>query len=224
MRGDWSGSGAVGSATDFAVILRDGTARRLLIVGLANAAPVAVSASLFFFFVEDVLQAAIWAGPLLLVFFVAAALGAVIWPRLAGLWGARRALSLAMVINILAFSPVPWLGAGDEAIFAAICVISGLCVGADVTLLPALFARRMEVISPSGTAGFGLWSFVNKFTLALAAILLLPALEGAGFQPGGTSPEAALRLLALMYAGLPCVLKLLALGVLWAGPMEDEHA
>lgn len=228
MRADWGGADggqSTASVAQFRSILADPVSRRLLIVGLANAAPVAVSASLFFFFVEDVLQAALWAGPLLLVFFVTAALGAVIWPRVAHRIGARKALSLAMVINIFVFAPVPLLGVGDAQIFAVICLISGFCVGADVTLLPALFARRLETRAASAPAGFGLWSFVNKFTLALAAIVLLPALEAAGFQAGGDSPKAALQLLAIMYAGLPCGLKVVALGVLWMGPMtEVEHA
>lgn len=207
---------------DFEDVLRDPVARRLLIVGLANAAPVAVSASLFLFFVEDVLSAPDWAGPLLLVFFLAAAAGAPLWARFAQRIGARPALSLAMVLNIAAFAPVPFLSGGDASIFAVICVISGLCVGADATLLPALFARRMAEVAPTGAAGFGLWSFVSKFTLALAAIVLLPALDAAGFVAGGESPENALRLLAVMYAGLPCVLKLVALGFLWAGPLGQE--
>jgi len=224
MRREWLQSAGLAPATlgDFIEILRDPVARRLLIVGLANAAPVAVSASLFLFFVEDVLAAPTWAGPLLLVFFLAAAVGAPVWARIAQSIGPRRAASIAMVLNIAAFAPVPLLGAGDAAIFAAICVLSGFCVGADATLLPALFARRMEVVAPTGAAGFGLWSFVNKFTLAFAAIAILPALDAAGFQAGGDSPQSALTLLALLYAGLPCVLKLVALAVLWAGPLKQE--
>lgn len=224
MRGEWAGQTEGQSAgwDDFATILRDPIARRLLVVGLANAAPIAVSASLFLFFVEDVLAAPDWAGALLLVFFLAAAIGAPLWARLAQKIGTRPALSVAMVLAILAFLPVPFLMAGDVAIFAVICVLSGLCIGADATLLPALFARRMSDIAPTGAAGFGLWSFVGKFTLALAAIVLLPALDQAGFAAGGDSPDAALTLLALMYAGLPCLLKLLALAVLWAGPLRQE--
>ena len=222
MQREWQGAVERAEMSDFRAILRDPVSRRLLVVGLANAAPVAVSASLFLFFVGDVLAAPDWAGPLLVVFFLSAALGAPAWAWAARQVGARRALSLAMVVNILVFAPVPLLAAGDTAIFAAICLVSGLCVGADATLLPALFARRMADVAPNGAAGFGLWSFVSKVSLALAAIALLPALDAAGFVAGGDSPDAALRLLAVMYAGLPCALKLVALAVLWAGPLERE--
>jgi len=63
---------------------------------------------------------------------------------------------------------------GEVNQFAIICVVSGATIGADLTLLPAMFARRMAVISPNGGQGFGLWTLVSKFTLAFAAVILLP--------------------------------------------------
>jgi GPH family glycoside/pentoside/hexuronide:cation symporter len=95
-------------------------------------------------------------------------------------------------------------------------------MGADLTLLPALFATRMAQIAPSAAEGFGLWSFVSKFTLALAAAILLPALETAGYVSGENAPppEKAVDLLRLLYAGVPCVLKLAAIFLLWRTKME----
>jgi GPH family glycoside/pentoside/hexuronide:cation symporter len=73
----------------------------------------------------------------------------------------------------------------------------------------------MAKIAPSAAEGFGLWSFVSKFTLALAAVALLPLLENAGLQTGSAeNPDGAVRLLVLLYAGVPCVLKLLAIALL----------
>ncbi|MEM9757047.1 MAG: MFS transporter, partial [Pseudomonadota bacterium] len=225
MRGEWAAPGEAAASAglrEFADVLADPVARRLLFVALANAAPVAVSASLFLFFVEDALMAPAWAGPLLLLFFLAAAGAAPLWAALARRIGTRLALSIGMALAIAAFAPVPWLGPGDVGVFAVICVVSGATLGADLTLLPALFARRMAEVAPGAAAGFGLWAFVTKLTLALAAIVILPALDAAGFVAGGTSPAAALQLLGLLYAGLPCGLKLIALALLWAGPLERQ--
>ena len=47
-----------------------------------------------------------------------------------------------------------------------------------------------------------------------AAVLLLPALQGAGFTSGPVNPPKALALLTLLYALVPCGLKLLAIGLL----------
>ncbi|MFT7371103.1 MAG: GPH family glycoside/pentoside/hexuronide:cation symporter [Octadecabacter sp.] len=113
------------------------------------------------------------------------------------------------------------LGVGDITAFAIICVLSGATIGADLTLLPAMFAKRMAKIAPNGGQGFGLWSLVNKFTLAFAAVLLLPLLEGVGFQAGTDNPQAALTLLTLLYALVPSVLKVIAIILLSFTKLEN---
>lgn len=75
----------------------------------------------------------------------------------------------AMVAAIIAFSFALFLREGDVWAFAVICLASGATLGADLTLLPAIFAQRMEKIAPNATEGFSLWSFAQKFTLAFAA-------------------------------------------------------
>lgn len=214
MAREWSARGAPPSSNGLRAVLGDRTARRLLVVALANATPVAVTSTLFLFFVSDRLRAPGWEGPLLVTFFLSAAVAAPLWGRAANAFGTRRTLMAGMVLAMGAFAFALLLGAGDTWAFTAVCVVSGAAIGADLTLLPALFARRMEQVAPSAADGFGLWSFVNKATLAFAAIALFPALEVAGFRPGGTNPERALTVLTALYAGLPLALKALALTLL----------
>ncbi len=220
MRGEWVNVGLPPS-TGFATVLRDTLARRLLVIALLNAAPVAVSSTLFLFYVESALDAAGWEGPLLLLFFLSAAGAAPVWGALAERHGVRPVLLSAMALAITAFGGALFLGSGDAWIFAVICMASGATLGADLTLLPAVFASRMAQIAPSAAEGFGLWSFVSKFTLALAAIALLPILQASGFTSGSDSnPEAALDTLRILYAGVPCVLKLAAIWLLWRTDLE----
>ena len=219
MRREWSAGEAVPDA-GFAVILRDRTSRRLLFIALVNAAPVAVSSTLFLFFVDARLGAAEFEGPLLLLFFVAAACAAPIWGAIAEKIGAKRTLMMAMILAIVAFSFVLFLGTGDIVAFAIICLASGAALGADMTLLPAIFSERMSQISPNASEGFSLWGFVSKFTLAFAAVVLLPSLDAAGFQTGQNNDEQALLVLTLLYAVLPCALKIIALLVLWKTKLE----
>lgn len=221
MRGEWVG-GPVAQDSGFRVVLADPIARRLLLVALMNAAPVAVSSTLFLFYVESVLLAPGLEGPLLLLFFLAAAASAPVWSRAATRFGPRALLLVAMALAIAAFSLVLLLGPGDTVAFALICLASGAALGADFALLPALFARRMEEIAPEAAAGFGLWAFVSKLTLAFAAVVLLPALDAAGFQSGGESPQGALDLLTYLYALVPCVLKLGAMAVLATTPLPKQ--
>lgn len=221
MRGEWL-TVDVPESTGFGTVLRDPLARRLLLIALLNAAPVAVSSTLFLFYVESALGEQGAEGVLLLLFFLSAAGAAPIWSALAERYGAQRVLLCAMVLAIFAFGGALFLGTGDLWLFAFVCVVSGAAMGADLTLLPALFAARMAQIAPSAAEGFGLWSFVSKFTLALAAAILLPALEAAGYVSGGQAPppEKAVDLLRLLYAGVPCVLKLAAIFLLWRTTLE----
>jgi len=221
MRGEWVAAD-LPEGTGFATVLRDKLARRLLFIALLNAAPAAVSSTLFLFYVESALDAPGFEGPLLLLFFLSAAAAAPVWSNLAERHGTKRVLLSAMVLAIFAFGGALFLGAGDAWLFAIVCVASGAAMGADLTLLPALFATRMAQISPSAAEGFGLWSFVSKFTLALSAAILLPVLEGAGYASGSpdAAPEDAIDLLRFMYAGVPCVLKLAAIFLLWRTKLD----
>ena len=222
MRAEWAEGRGLKSAS-FQTVLQDPIARRLLIIAFVNAAPVAVSSTLFLFYVEARLMATGVEGPLLLLFFLSAALSVPLWGGIAERLGTKSTLMISMTLAIVAFGFAIFLGAGDWLAFAVVCVASGAALGADLTLLPAMFARRMGEISPAATEGFGLWSFVSKFTLAFAAVLLLPALQWAGFESGSDSnSDHSLFVLALFYAAVPCVLKIFALILLAFTAVSEE--
>ena len=220
MRPEWTAQ-AAGAVTPIRRLLADRILRRLLILALVNATPLAVSSTLFLFFVDDGLGAAGWEGPLLVLFFLSAAASAPGWAWLAERFGPKPVLLGAMLLAIASFALVPTLGPGAVLPFALICLASGATIGADLVLLPALFAQRVAQIAEDGAQGFGLWAFVTKFSLALAAATLLPLLDSAGFVPGGDSPQSALVLLTLLYALVPCLLKALAIALLLATPLKE---
>lgn len=221
MRSEWISEGLPPSV-GFKAVLGDALARKLLLIALVNAAPVAVSSTLFLFFVESRLLAPGLEGPLLLLFFLSAAAAAPLWGKAAERYGAKPVLLSAMVLAIFAFGGALTLGPGDWVFFSVICILSGATLGADLTLLPAIFASRMARISPSAAEGFGLWSFVSKFTLAFAAVLLLPALEQTGFVSGSAdNPPEALMLLTLLYAAVPCGLKVVAIALLATTDLKE---
>jgi len=219
---EWRGPAVRSDPVGIAQILSDRLARRLMLLALVNATPLAVSSTLFLFYVETRLDAPGWEGPLLVLFFRAAAVSSPFWSALAERHGAKRVLLSAMVLAVATFGFTLTLEQGDATKFALICVLSGATIGADLTLLPAMFARRMAVISPNGGQGFGLWSLVNKFTLAFAAALLLPLLEASGFRAGDPDvPAAALTMLTVLYALVPSVLKLVAIALLAFTQLEE---
>ncbi|QCP86853.1 sugar:cation symporter [Cereibacter sphaeroides] len=221
MRREWTGSAAA-PQPDLRAVLRDPTIRRLLLLALVNAAPVAVTSTLFLFFVESRLRAPGSEGPLLLLFFLAAAASAPGWSRMAQHVGARRALLAGMALSVVSFIFAFTLEAGDVVAFALICAASGAALGADMVLLPAIFARHLAQSGAGEATAFGLWSFASKLALALAAATLLPLLQRAGFEPGSGGPAEALMLLSVLYALVPCGLKAIAILLLLATPIPES--
>ncbi|MBS1132789.1 MAG: transporter [Proteobacteria bacterium] len=185
--------------------------RRLLGVFIANGIAAALPATLFLFFVADVLGAASASGPLLALYFVAGAASFPLWVRLAGRFGRVRAWGLAMVLAMGAFAGAGLLGSGDIAAFTLICLMSGLALGADLAL-PAAIAADLGQRQGLAGACFGVWNLVAKLNLALAAGLALPLLDLLGYRPGG---ESGLGALTFAYALLPLGFKLLAATLLW---------
>ena len=116
-----------------------------------------------------------------------------------------------MGLSIIAFAGASLLGAGDLWPFAAICVASGLALGADLALPAAIAADLGERQGQAG-ACFGVWNFVAKLNLALAAGLALPLLALLGYEPGGGD---GLSSLTFAYALLPLAFKALAGALLW---------
>ena len=223
MRHQWGGA-APRAPSNFAFIWQDHLTRRLLILAFVNAMPVAVTSTLFLFFVTHRLQAGAWAGGLLLVFFLSAAGSAPVWAKAAQRFGTRRCLIWAMSLAVVVFALAAFLRSGDVAYFALVCIASGASIGADLTLLPAAFAQRLSIIAPRGGQGFGLWALMSKLTLAAAAITIFPILDGTGFDATAQEQTAqALWALTLLYAVCPLVLKLVAIGLLIKTPLQDEQ-
>ena len=194
-------------------VLADLPFRRLLFVFVANGIAAALPATLFLFFVADVLQMEKASGPLLAVYFVSGAASLPAWVRLSARLGRVMAWLLAMGLSIVAFGGASVLGAGDVWPFALICVASGLALGADLALPAAIAADLGERQGQAG-ACFGVWNFVAKLNLALAAGVSLPLIGALGYVAGG-SDEGGLAALTFAYALLPLAFKALAAVLLW---------
>ncbi len=197
------------------VPLADPLFRRLLAVFLVNGIASAIPATLVLFFIADVLDAESRQGMFLALYFVAAAFGMPLWVRIAARWGKVQAWRLGMAAAVAAFVWAWGLSTGDTAAYALICVLSGLALGADLALPPSLLADVIDRGGGARPAGayFGLWTLATKLNLALAAGVGLPLLGALGYTPG-TTDATALGALALVYAALPCTLKLAAIAAL----------
>ena len=218
----WAGWGMQGrwlpfrlSSIPVGALLADSGIRRFLLLAFLNAAPVAVTSTLFVFFVEDRLQMPGQAGIFLVLFFLSAAASAPVWRAVAARIGALHTLGLGMVLAIASFAWAFALGAGDQVPFAIICVTSGAALGADMMLLPALFSAHQARSGRDPALAFGFWNFAGKATLAISAGVVLPILGWSGFEASAQAGPEALKTLSLLYAVVPCGLKVVALLTLY---------
>jgi Na+/melibiose symporter-like transporter len=207
--------------TSIGAIADNSLFRWLLAALLINGIATAIPATLLLFFVADILGAEDAAPSFLLVYFLAGAVGMTAWVRLSRQIGLRYTWIAGIALSVVAFVWTLTLGLGDTGSFYVICLLTGLALGADLAMPPALLA---SVITWRGDAGrldgayFGVWNFATKLNLAAAAGLALPLLSFSGYEPG---MQGSLTLM-LVYAALPCAMKLLCGVVLWFAPIPDN--
>ncbi|WGD31072.1 MFS transporter [Ancylobacter sp. WKF20] len=189
--------------------------------GLANAIP----ATLFLYFVADRLGAPELRGPLLFAYFLSAIAGVPLALKVAARVGKHRAWCGSMLIACAIFAAAGFLGPGDSAAFAAICVATGLLLAFDLVIPPAIQADVIDAdTAASGEQRSGLyfaaWTLATKISLALSVGLVFPLLDVAGFTPGAPG-GAGTGALAALYAWLPLAPKLAAIALMWRFPLDE---
>ena len=199
--------------------------RRLLTVFLLNGIASAVPATLVLFFVRDRLQLPALEALFLGSYFGAAALSVPLWLKGVRRLGLAPCWLIGMALAVAAFVWVLALGPGDAAGFVLVCVVSGVALGADLTV-PGAMLTGLVHHSGQGTQTEGVyvgwWNAATKLNLGLAAGATLPLLALGGYAPGSTS-EQALQTLTLAYVVAPCVLKTLAAALLWRGWISNKE-
>jgi glycoside/pentoside/hexuronide:cation symporter, GPH family len=198
-----------------ATTLKDTRFRALLAVFALNGIASAIPATLLLFFVDDVLGAKDWEPQFLVSYFLAGAIAMPMWTWLARRYGKVIAWSIGMLLAVIAFIWAVSFSAGDRIPFLFVCIATGVALGADLALPPALLADTIAKANGQSRTGsyFGIWAFVTKANLALAAGLALPIVSALGYQVGKT--ESNLNALTYAYTLFPCALKLCALVLLW---------
>ncbi len=200
--------------------------RRLLgswfLNGIANGLP----AALFPLFVTVRLGIGEAELGLTLLIYFAAAIGSLpIWLWLLKRIDKHRLWCLAMLAALAAFIWVPLLPEGALLSFVAISVVTGMALGADLALPPAIQADlagqdRQRTGQDRTGLFFALSTMSSKLSAALAVGVAFPLLGYLGFDPGDGHAEALP--VAVIYAWVPCVFKAIAVTLMWRFPL-DRH-
>lgn len=193
--------------------------------GLANGIP----ATLFLYFVSDYLGAPEMRGPLLFLYFLCGIGGVPLANYVAKRTSKHRAWAYGMLAATIIFAFTPLLSEGDVFAFSIIAALTGLLVGFDLSIPPAIQADVIDIdTAASGEQRSGMyfaaWSLATKLSLALAVGFAFPLLGAFGFQPDSNAPQSATALsaLAITYAWVPAVLKLGAIALVWNFPLNEQ--
>lgn len=203
----------------------NGPFRRLILAYFLNGIANGLPATLFLLFAEFGLDAKASSGAFLLTYFLCGILSVPLWLRLTRPFDKHRVWIGAMLLACAVFVCVPLLGPGDGAWFFAVCVLTGLALGADLVLPPSMQADVIDLDrlrSGRERAGlyFAIWGMGTKLALALAVGIAFPLLQLAGFEavPGGGG-ALPLFALAALYSLVPVAFKLASIALMRGYPI-----
>lgn len=208
---------------EYQAILGNKPFRILWLAFLAqNLAIGASSTTLIYFIVYAMHMDAQAAGPFLAIGGVAAAFATPFWVVLAKALGKRRGYFVALAAAALLASTLLLIGPGMIAILFATLAVAGMA-DAGTQLLPNSMVPDTVEVDQARTgerregALFGAWGFCRKLGMTLGAFLVSLGLSAVGFREGVPAAAQSAEIaggIRLIYAGLPCVLWLLAILIL----------
>lgn len=218
--------------TDYFRMLARPTVQRVLIADLLMGLAPGVAGTLFFFYFIrvkgfDRLESA----ALLLIYFVAAIFGAVLWTRLAKQFGKAKTLQISCVVYAAVQFLVVFLPAGNFLLAVPFLIAAGIPYSAASFLLRSMMAdindeERLTTGKDRTGLLFAILTGTVKIGSALAAtsFIALGALGFSAEHPAQSSEMGTLGLQA-MYAVVPGVIGLLAALTMVRYPLtEERHA
>lgn len=198
-------------ASSFWRVLRNTTPGARLFFGVYGLSMLASSlpAVLVMFFIRDRLGAEPKTGLFLLLYFLSGALAMPLWQRAGLRFGVSRSWAGAMMLACASFVWAYSLGTGQGLAYGIICVLSGVALGGELAMPPALLTQLIQQENEQAHSGtyFSVMAFLLKVSLALAAAFALPFLEASGFKTGMPNTAHALQSLSIAYALVPCLIK-----------------
>lgn len=184
-------------------------------------------ATLILYYVEYVLQyhnADIFLG----LYFLVGIVFLPFWIAVSKKKGKKSAWMASMIINTGAFAWVFFLGPGDVRAYGVLVALSGVGFGAGLALPSSIQADVIdydEWRTGKRREGryIGLWSIAKKMAAALGVGIGLWALSRAGYRPNAVQPDEVVMLLRVLYALVPCLCNVMALGFISFYSIDEKR-
>jgi Na+/melibiose symporter-like transporter len=201
---------------------------RILIADLMVSLPGAIRASLYVFFMLQIIESREWVSLIMLSYFLAGPIAVPLWLRISRRIGKHRAMAWGVLLHVVVTLGYLLAGSGDVVLFALLFFASGLVYAGTPFLLRAITADLAEADTlASGQQRTGLYyaliTLTQKFGYAFGVGLGYPLLAWIGFSPQGENSGAALAGLRYLYVFIPVVSELLVVGLLYNFPLDEAR-
>ncbi len=207
------------------LLWRNGPFRLLMFATLLGGVGTAVNGALVIFYLQQMNLGD--HKELLLLYLVSALAGIPLWVWLATRVGKHRALCYATLWGCGWFALVPFIPPGSYGPVALVNVMAGCAIGASPVLGASMAADvidwdALRSRQDRSALFFSLWSMATKLTQALG-ILALPLVALLGFHVQGPNTAQARLALTAGYVGVPIVLWISAISLLWNFPIDRRR-
>ncbi|MCC5873899.1 MAG: MFS transporter [Gammaproteobacteria bacterium] len=208
------------------LVLKNRYMRRLLLADLMIGIPGPVMASVFIFFLRDVVGGGMWNSIILIFHYALTVAGVPFWLWVSHKVGKHRAFAIsagAHLVNVCLFL---LLGQGDILWFALLVTTAGFIFAGQPMLIRSMAADTVDADNlQSGGQRTGLYfsliTMTQKVGGAIAIGVAYPLLGLFGFVPGAEVQTAeALDAVRYIYVFLPALALVIALITMWHFPLD----
>jgi Na+/melibiose symporter-like transporter len=179
-----------------------------------NSLAVSLPASVITFYVNDVLKCPEKLGIFLTIYFLSAAIFMIFWKKIAQKIGKINSWSISILGSILTFIFAYFVDSSNSDLFFLICFLSGVFLGADLMMPPAIISEIIHQKHDKISSYLALWSMINKAGLMCASFLSLMVLWLVSFDAKNVNQDS-LMAIPIIYAIIPCALKMLVVLLLY---------
>lgn len=203
-------------------VLKNKTYLTLSSIFFVSTVAAALPATLVLFYIEDVLLGKAYYGLFLMIYFLSSLLGLPFWYWASKTYSKRHAWMVGMTCTIFGFIGAAFLGPYDFIAYGCICLVTGFCLGADLTM-PSSLVSDIIAHHSNKAKYFGFWGLLSKSSIAIAGSLGLFVLGLLKYQPGQEVLESTRVHLSIAYALIPCALKFVSLIALYMSSIDIKQ-
>lgn len=207
----------------FSTILKNKGFLKLAFVFLLSTIAASIPATVVLFYIKDVLDGEVYFGLFLALYFLCALFGMPLWYKFSIIYNKKTSWMISMTGSVIGFIWATFLGPGDYISYGLVCIITGLCLGGDLSMPASLLSDILQTSSNKGKY-FGVWGMLGKSSIAIAGSLGLFVLGVMGYVPGEAVTNDLRFSISVSYALIPCFIKLTSLVVLYITPIDTFHS